>query len=141
MNKLDENMVNELKKFKMIQNQVILKYKQFKRNSDDIILQNFSGNFLTPTIICESFQGFCNKANVSYKGTHVFRHTHAVLLLEAGASIKYVSQWLGHKTIKTTADIYLDVTEKLEDDELSKFASYTRRNNYESSQNRNEPKS
>jgi integrase len=50
------------------------------------------------------------------------------LLLEAGASIKYVSQRLGHKTIKTTADIYLDVTEKLEEDELSKFASYTRRN-------------
>jgi site-specific recombinase XerD len=54
------------------------------------------------------------------KGTHVLRHTHAVLLLEAGASIKYVSHRLGHQTIKTTADIYLDVTDKVEADDLLK---------------------
>ncbi|OYD55948.1 recombinase XerC, partial [Fictibacillus aquaticus] len=40
----------------------------------------------------------------------------------------YVSQRLGHQTIKTTADIYLDVTDKFEADELNKFAAYTRRN-------------
>ena len=68
-----------------------------------------------------------NLAGVKYKGTHVFRHTHAVLLLESGASLKYVSNRLGHKTIKTTADTYLDITEKIEEDELQKFASYTKR--------------
>jgi integrase len=56
----------------------------------------------------------------------VFRHTHAVLLLESGASLKYVSNRSGHKTIKTTEDTYLD-TEKIEEDELQKFASYTKR--------------
>ncbi|PLR67110.1 recombinase XerC [Bacillus sp. UMB0893] len=50
------------------------------------------------------------------------------MLLESGASIKFVSQRLGHKTIKTTADTYyLDITEKIEKDELKKFASYTKR--------------
>lgn len=29
--------------------------------------------------------------------------------------------------IKITADTYLDITEKLEEDELKKFASYTKR--------------
>ncbi|MED4174353.1 tyrosine-type recombinase/integrase [Halalkalibacterium halodurans] len=57
---------------------------------------------------------YCKKAGVEYKGTHGFRHTHAVLLLESGASIKFVSKRLGHKTIKTTADTYLDITEKIE---------------------------
>ncbi|WP_328018366.1 tyrosine-type recombinase/integrase [Halalkalibacterium halodurans] len=42
---------------------------------------------------------YCKKAGVEYKGTHGFRHTHAVLLLESGASIKFVSKRLGHKTI------------------------------------------
>ncbi|MFC0187616.1 tyrosine-type recombinase/integrase [Fictibacillus aquaticus] len=126
--KLDEALVAELKKFKLLQNQMILKHSQFKRNNDGIIFQNFLGSYLTPSIIRETFQRYCTKANVSYKGTHVFRHTHAVLLLEAGASIKYVSQRLGHQTIKTTADIYLDVTDKFEADELNKFAAYTRRN-------------
>jgi integrase len=72
-------------------------------------------------------QDYCKKAGVEYKGTHGFRHTHEVLLLESGASLKYVSIRLGYKTIKTTADTYLDITEKIEEDELRKFASYTKR--------------
>ncbi|WHY71283.1 tyrosine-type recombinase/integrase [Fictibacillus enclensis] len=135
--KLDEGLVAELKKFKLLQNQMILKHNQFKRNNDGIIFQNFLGRYLTPSIIRETFQGYCTKANVSYKGTHVFRHTHAVLLLEAGASIKYVSQRLGHQTIKTTADIYLDVTDKIEADELNKFSVYTKRN--KTTQKRSDP--
>jgi integrase len=90
--KIDPDLVRELKKFKMKQNELILQI-----------------------------------AGVDYKGTHGFRHTHAVLLLESGASLKYVSNHLGHKTIKTTADTYLDITEKIEEDELQKFASYTKR--------------
>ncbi|RST58987.1 recombinase XerC [Siminovitchia terrae] len=70
---------------------------------------------------------YCKKAGVEYKGTHGFRHTHAVLLLESGTSIKFVSKRLGHKTLKTTVDIYLDITEKIEEDELNEFASYTKR--------------
>ncbi|MCD4837857.1 hypothetical protein LRS37_02960 [Neobacillus sedimentimangrovi] len=35
------------------------------------------------------------------------------MLLESKANIKYVSSRLGHKTIKTTADTYLDITEKI----------------------------
>ncbi|WP_425341269.1 tyrosine-type recombinase/integrase [Brevibacillus borstelensis] len=41
------------------------------------------------------------------------RHTHAVHLLEAGANIKYVSERLGHASVKVTADTYLHVTKKL----------------------------
>lgn len=84
-----------------------------------------AGNYLTPSTVRDSIRDYCAKAGVEYKGTHGFRHTHAVLLLESGASIKFVSQRLGHKTIKTTADTYLDITEKIEEDELKKFASYT----------------
>ncbi|WP_081750771.1 tyrosine-type recombinase/integrase [Paenibacillus maysiensis] len=81
---------------------------------------------------------YCEGAGVGYKGTHGFRHTHAVLLLESGASIIFVSQRLGHKTIKTTVDTYLDITKKIEEDELKKFASYTSRES-ESAQNRHDP--
>ena len=85
------------------------------------------GELLTPSTVRETILDYCKKAGVNYKGTHGFRHTPAVLLLEAGASIKFVSNRLGHKTIKTTADTYLDITEKIEEDELKKFASYTSR--------------
>lgn len=127
--KLNDELIRELKKFKIKQNEMILKYKSFRRNDDGIIFQNYLGNYLTPSTARESIQKYCKWAGVDYKGTHGFRHTHAVLLLEAGASIKFVSDRLGHKTIKTTADTYLDITEKIEEDELNKFSNYTSREN------------
>lgn len=124
---LNEDLVRELKKFKLKQNEMILGDKSFSKNGESIIFQNFLGNYLTPSTVRDSIKDYCHKAGVDYKGTHGFRHTHAVLLIEAGASIKYVSSRLGHKTIKTTADTYLDITDKIEKDELEKFASYTKR--------------
>jgi len=125
--KIEKEVVLELKKFKSRQNELILGNKRFHRNEDGIVFQNCHGHYLTPSTVRDSFRDYCKKAGVEYKGTHGFRHTHAVLSLEAGASIKFVSQRLGHKTIKTTADTYLDITEKIEEDELKKFASYTKR--------------
>lgn len=123
---INNNLLKALKKFRLRQNEMFLAHKNFKKNSDGIIFQNYLGNYLVPSTVRDSFQNYCELAGVDYKGTHGFRHTHAVLLLESGASIKFVSQRLGHKTIKTTADTYLDITEKIEEDELKKFASYTK---------------
>lgn len=51
-----------------------------------------------------------------YKFKHVtihgFRHTHATLLLEGGASIKETQDRLGHKNAETTLNTYSHVTEK-----------------------------
>lgn len=124
---LEDELVRELKKFKLKQNELILSRPGFQKNSDNIIFQNYLGNYLTPSIVRETIVNYCRDAKVEYKGTHGFRHTHAVLLLESGVSLIFVSKRLGHKTIKTTADTYLDITEKIEEDELKKFASYTKR--------------
>jgi integrase len=138
--RLNDDLLRELKKFKLKQNELILSDKRFQKNEEGIIFQNYLGNYLTPSTVRESIIKYCKKAGVEYKGTHGFRHTHAVLLLESGASIKFVSKRLGHKTIKTTADTYLDITEKIEEDELKKFASYTSRKS-RSAQNRHVPDS
>lgn len=124
---LEEDLLKELRKFKAKQNELILGRNTFRQNEDQIIFQNYLGHYLTPSTVRDSIEDYCTKAGVEYKGTHVFRHTHAVLLLESGASLVFVSKRLGHKTIKTTADTYLDITQKIEEDELKKFASYTKR--------------
>lgn len=124
---LQEDLLKELRKFKIRQNELILGKDAFRQNEDQIIFQNYLGNYLTPSTVRETIKEYCDKAGVEYKGTHGFRHTHAVLLLESGASLVFVSKRLGHKTIKTTADTYLDITQKIEEDELNKFASYTKR--------------
>ncbi|MCM2675515.1 site-specific integrase [Alkalicoccobacillus plakortidis] len=124
---LNPDLVLELSQFKSLQEKLSSIYDTFKINSDEIIFQNSMGNYLTPSVVREVIKGHCKRAGVSYKGTHGFRHTHAVLLLEAGASLLYVSKRLGHKSTDITSSTYLDVTKKIEEDELEKFASYTKR--------------
>lgn len=52
---------------------------------------------------------------------HDFRDTHATRLIESGADIKAVSNRLGHRNIDTTYDIYVRVTEKMENETANKF--------------------
>jgi integrase len=55
---------------------------------------------------------------------HDFRDTHATRLIEAGADIKAVSKRLGHSTIKTTYEIYVKVTSKMENDTVERFEQF-----------------
>ncbi len=52
---------------------------------------------------------------------HDFRDTHATRLIESGADIKAVSKRLGHRNIDTTYNIYVRVTEKMENETANKF--------------------
>ncbi|WP_224768181.1 hypothetical protein [Metabacillus idriensis] len=69
----------------MKQNEMIIGSNNFRKNDNKIILQNYSGNYLTPSIIRGSIRSYCKKAGVGYKGTHGFRHTHAVQFSANGA--------------------------------------------------------
>ena len=44
---------------------------------------------------------------------HSLRHTHATVLLEKGAPLKYIQQRLGHKKIDVTLNVYQHLTEEL----------------------------
>jgi len=44
------------------------------------------------------------------------RHTHATLLMKAGANPKIVQERLGHSTISTTMNIYSHVTPTMQRD-------------------------
>lgn len=55
---------------------------------------------------------------------HDFRKTNASLLFESGASIKDVSQRLGHKSTKITTDIYIKVTQTKQNETAEKFSQY-----------------
>lgn len=56
--------------------------------------------------------------------THGFRHTHASLLFESGASIKEVQDRLGHSDIQTTMNIYTHVTKTRKENTGDNFAKF-----------------
>lgn len=58
---------------------------------------------------------------------HSLRHTHATMLLEAGAQLKDVSRRLGHKSIETTADIYIRDTKQMQNDTVDIFEKLIQR--------------
>ncbi len=49
---------------------------------------------------------------------HSLRHTFTTRLVEEGVNIKVVQDVLGHKDVKTTLDIYTDVTQELKQREF-----------------------
>ncbi|WP_231638563.1 tyrosine-type recombinase/integrase [Paenibacillus sp. JCM 10914] len=59
------------------------------------------------------FKEVCKRSKLPILSPHALRHSHAVHLLEAGANKKYVSERLGHASVKVTADTYLHVTDKI----------------------------
>jgi integrase len=48
--------------------------------------------------------------------SHIFRHTHISMLAEMGVNLKAIMARVGHKSPKTTLEIYTHVSEKMSED-------------------------
>lgn len=66
----------------------------------------------------QSLQTFLKRHDLN---AHSFRHTHATLLIENGASPKGVADRLGHSDAAITQNVYTHITEKLKKDTLDVF--------------------
>ena len=77
------------------------------------------GEFIQPRIlqhVGRVIHGHTRSPMISEKWDfHSMRHTHATMLLEAGAQPKVVQERLGHKDIQTTLNIYAHVTQQMEE--------------------------
>lgn len=122
--KLDDFTVNLIKKHRINRKEVVLMYENYKHPENNIVFYQQDGRWLRTNVVREYFKEICKRAKIPVLSPHALRHSHAVHLLEAGANIKYVSERLGHASIKTTADTYLHVTKKIEDDALEKYQRY-----------------
>jgi integrase len=64
------------------------------------------GRPLLPESVTHHFRDFLIKNNLPLIRFHDLRHTAGSLLLESGASIKQVQEFMGHEQASTTLDVY-----------------------------------
>ncbi len=77
-----------------------------------VILFNHRGRPLAPQSVRRIINKYLNRIGASDHVTpHMFRHTFATSLLEAGMDIRYIQSLLGHSSISTT-QIYTHVTDR-----------------------------
>lgn len=113
---LDDGMVDVLKKYKS---------KQILSLDQSIPIFNKDNQVINPTMTRFWLRTIYN-ANPDLKKitTHEFRHTHASLLFESGATLKDVQERLGHADIQTTSNIYTHVTEDRNQKVVNSFAKF-----------------
>jgi integrase len=75
-----------------------------------LVFATEDGRPIDPRRMNELFTQALTRAGVPHIRLHDSRHTFATWLLQAGVSLKTVSDQLGHASISTTADIYAHVT-------------------------------
>ena len=95
-----------------------------KYNNHNRIFNNTKGSFLTPSKPRRWFRSIIKNTELEPIPIHGFRHTHASLLFEAGASIKEVQKRLGHSKASVTMEVYTHVTKEARDTFAEKFANY-----------------
>lgn len=122
--KLDQATIDVLKQHRLNQKEVVMLYQNYQPSPDHQMFHQHTGRVLRSNIVRDQFKVICKRANLPVLSPHALRHAHAVHLLEAGAKEKYVSERLGHKSVKVTSDTYLHITQKIEDDALDLYSDY-----------------
>ncbi|MFD4815109.1 tyrosine-type recombinase/integrase [Peribacillus butanolivorans] len=128
---IDESLAALLSRHVIKQKEKKLKLADRYHRETNLVFERGNGPYSKSTLH-RAFIRICRKAGITKNITiHGLRHTHAVLLLESGASLKDVQERLGHKSIQTTADIYAHVSKELEEKSVvgySKYMDYAQHN-------------
>jgi integrase len=95
--------------------------------SNEFVFTGLTGKPMIPMNLYKYSADIAEKVGLPNIGLHGFRHTHATMLFEAGASAKAVQERLGHANIEMTLNTYTHVTQKTKDDTAKLFADYMRK--------------
>lgn len=118
---MSQSLANDLKFQKNLQNEHKLAFTDLYQHDLNLVLCRTDGSPLPKSSLFNSFRRILKRAQLTNMPIHSLRHTHAVLLLEAGADMKYVQERLGHGSMQITADVYAHVSKKLQSVNMERY--------------------
>lgn len=124
VNQLDEITLHILKDWRENQKEWYGKLGYDTSKESQFLFTNKFNRLYYPQAPNDWLYNILEKYNLPKITLHGFRHTHASLLFESGASIKEVQERLGHKDVKTTMNIYTHVTPEKIKETGERFAHY-----------------
>lgn len=113
---IGKTLVSILKKHKKFQIENKLKYEQYYTENNFVCTKE-NGQSVTTDSLKYLSRIVNYELQISFN-FHSLRHTHATMLLEAGANIKDIQCRLGHSKLSTTMDTYSHITDKLRQDSV-----------------------
>jgi len=118
---IGNTLISILKRNKLYQAENKLRYGEYYKNSNFVCTKENGENITTDSL--KYLSRVVNyELNINFH-FHSLRHTHATMLLEAGANFKDIQKRLGHSKLSTTMDTYSHVTQKMKDETVDIFES------------------
>lgn len=111
---IGKTLINILKLHRKTQVENKLKYGKYYNDNNSIYTKE-NGDLVTTDSLKYLSRIINYEIGISFN-FHSLRHTHATMLLEAGANIKDIQNRLGHGKLATTMDTYLHITDKMKND-------------------------
>ena len=121
---LDKITLKILKEWRINQKEWYLNFGYSTSSPNQFLFTNKFNELYYPQAPNDWLYHILEKYDLPKITLHGFRHTHASLLFESGASIKEVQERLGHKDVKTTMNIYAHVTPEKIEETGERFANY-----------------
>lgn len=118
--KIGKTLIDILITEKKRQEQLKKEYSEFYYNQADFVCCNDLGEPIAqPSLISYCIE-LKKRTGIEFN-FHLLRHTHATMLIEAGANPVEVSKRLGHSNTSITLNIYSHSTAKMEQDTVNIF--------------------
>lgn len=114
---IGDTLVNILTEHKKWQEKNKIDYGEYYKDNNFVSTKE-NGTFVTMTSLRYLSKIVNMELQIEFN-FHALRHTHATILLEAGANIKEIQSRLGHSKFSTTMDIYSHITPKMKDNTVS----------------------
>ncbi|MCC9714156.1 site-specific integrase, partial [Streptococcus agalactiae] len=101
-----KEILNGLKDFHQEMNNY---FEDHRLPTTKLIFPTIYGNYMTDRNERATLIKRLREAGLPSYGFHIFRHTHASLLLNAGTNWKELQERMGHKSITSTMDTYAEL--------------------------------